>query len=184
MAKQSTQITIPPLTIDAEYKDICERELSINGGLRTIRGEIAEVEAAIMAERAIEGPRLRSSVATLVGDEDTAAVDRRTKLRELRHAEHDHDEALAVIQRRKRGRLSHASRAVISAVRGELDKRAAAIATATDVALAAQADLESLLRDLEAEGVECDALRSGKVAFFLTTGQAARYVAEHGGGNG
>ncbi|MBZ9904787.1 hypothetical protein LB557_02035 [Mesorhizobium sp. BR115XR7A] len=177
-------LTIPPLTIDAEYKDFDDRELALNSSIRCIRAEKAEVESAIAAERVTEGPRLRSSVATLVGDEDTAVVDRRKKLQELRHAEHDHDEALVVVQRRKHARISHASRVVIAAVQGEIDKRVAAVVAGTEAALTAQADLESLIRDLEAEGVEADSLRSGVVPFFLTSGQAARYVAEHGSKNG
>jgi hypothetical protein len=68
---------------------------------------------------------------------------------------------------------------VIAVMRGEIDGRVTAVVDATDTALAAQSDLESLLRDIEAEGAKIDVLRSGVVPFFLTSGAAARYVAEH-----
>ncbi|TGQ94616.1 hypothetical protein EN851_03410 [Mesorhizobium sp. M8A.F.Ca.ET.208.01.1.1] len=184
MAKPA-QITIPALVdVDAEYKDLVERSASLNVRIGEIRREIAETEAAIAAEAKTGGPRLRSAVAELVGDADSAAVDRRKKLRDLRHDEHNHSEALDEIQKRIYARRGFASRAVIAAVQSEIDKRVGAIVAATDVALATQADLESLLRDLESEGVETDAVRSAKVPFFLTNGQAARYISDHGGGNG
>lgn len=180
MAKPT--ITIPSLVeVDSEFKDLVDREASLNNRLSEIRREISEAEAAIAAERATGGPRLRSAVAELTGDTDAAAADRRKDLRELRHAEHDHLEALAVIQRRVHDRRSVASRAVIAAVQSEIDKRVSGVVTATRAALAAQIDLEALLRDIESESVETDALRSGVVPFFLTSGAAERYVAEHGG---
>lgn len=180
MAKQSTPVAIPSLTdVDAEYKDLVDREGALNTRLSEIRREISEVEAAIAAEKNKDGPRLRAAIAELVGDADAAAVDRRKHLRDLRHAEHDHEEALAEIQRRVYARRSHASHAVIVAVQGELNNRKAAIALATESALAVARDLEAFLRDLESEGVETNGLRGNIMPFFLTTGQAERYVAEH-----
>ncbi|TPL97312.1 hypothetical protein [Mesorhizobium sp. B2-3-10] len=183
MAK--SPITIPSMIeADADYADLVARQTSINERIGEIRRELAETQAAISAEQATAGPRLRAPIAELVGDADAAAVDRRKKLSDLRHQESDHEEANSVIQRRIYDRRSFASRAVIAAVRAEIDARVSAVVAATEAALTAQADLESLIRDLEAEGVEADSLRSGVVPFFLTSGQATRYVAEHGGKNG
>ncbi|TIP03860.1 MAG: hypothetical protein E5X72_14230 [Mesorhizobium sp.] len=179
MAK-TTSVTIPSLAdVDAEYADLVARYASINQRINEIRQEIGSTEAAIAEEAKTGGPRLRPAIAELVGDADASAVDRRKKLRDLRHDEHNHSEALAEIQKRIYARRSFASSAVITAMQAEINKRVGAITVATETALAAQADLESLLRDLEAEGVETDGLRSVKVPFFLTNGQAARYVAEH-----
>lgn len=181
MAKQPATITIPSLTIDSEYADLVARAAALNTRSAEISREIGELESAIAAEAKTAGPRLRGPIAELVGDADAAAVDRRKELRDLRQAADNHSEALGVIQRRIYDRRSFASRAVIAAVQNEIDKRVGAIVAATDVALATQADLEALLRDLEAEGVETDAVRSAKMPFFLTNGQAARYVAEQKG---
>lgn len=182
MAKQAT-ITIPSLAdVDAEYKDLNERLAKLTERVGEIRSEIASVESAIRAEAQTAGPRLRSPIAELVGDADAAVVDRRRDLRELRQAEDNHSEAIAVIQRRIHDRRSVASRAVIVAVRNEIDKRVGGVVAAAEAALAAHADLESLLRDIEAEGVETDSLRGVIIPFFLTNGQAERYVAEHKGG--
>ncbi|MGO4637233.1 hypothetical protein AB4Z43_02215 [Mesorhizobium sp. 2RAF45] len=179
MAKPT--ITIPSLVeVDSEIKDLVNREASLNNRLSEIRREITDVETAIADERTTAGPRLRSAVAQLTGDADAAAVDRRKELQTLRHAESDHLEALAVIQRRVHERRGTASRAVIAAVQSEIDKRVGAVAAATNAALSAQIDLEAFIRDLEAESVESDALRSGVTPFFLTSGAAERYVAEHG----
>lgn len=180
MAKQPAQIVIPSLTdVDSEYKDLVERETSLNTRVGEIRRELGEIEAAIAAERATGGPRLRGPIAELVGDADAAAVDRRNDLRELRQAESDHSEAIGVIQRRIHDRRSVASRAVVAAMRAEIDKRIGAVVAATEAALAAHGDLESLIRDLEAESVETDSLRGNTIPFFLTNGAAARYVSEH-----
>ena len=185
MAKQAA-FAIPSLTdVDPEYKDLISRQSKLNERIGGIRRELGETEAAITAERAIEGPRLRSSVAELLGDADMGAVDRRKKLRELRQAEHDHEEALDVISKRLSERLGRASHAVIAAVQGEIDKRVGAVALATVEALVAKNDLEALILGLEAEGCATDSLRGNVMPFFLTNGQAERYVAEHkGGANG
>ncbi|TGV61536.1 hypothetical protein EN784_03920 [bacterium M00.F.Ca.ET.141.01.1.1] len=179
MAKEPALIIPTLVDVDAEYADLVARAAALNTRSAEISREISEVEAAIAAEAKTGGPRLRAPIAELVGDADAAAVDRRKELRDLRQAADNHSEALGEIQRRIYARRSFASRAVIAAVQGEIDKRVGAIVAATDVALDAHADFESLLRDLEAEGVETDAVRSAKMPFYLTNGAAARYVAEH-----
>lgn len=179
MAKP-VEIVIPSLAdTDAEYRDLIERSVSLNTALSEIRREIGEIEAAIAAERATEGTRLRSAVATLTGDADSAAVDRRKDLRELRHAEHDHEEALGIVQRRIYDRRGVASRAVIEAIRPEVSKRVSVVVAALETAIAARKDIDELTRALEREGVETDSFVGAVAPFFMgdvADGAAARYV--------
>jgi prefoldin subunit 5 len=174
------EIVIPSLAdVDAEHADLIERTGSLNARMGEIRREISEVESAIAAERTTAGPRLRSAVAELTGDADAAAVDRRKELRELRQAEHDHSEALDVIQRRIYDRRQVASRLVIEAIRPEVNKRVSAVVAALETAIAARRDIDELIRALEREGVETDAFAGSVLPFFMgdvADGAAVRYV--------
>ncbi|MBX5132532.1 hypothetical protein HJB80_07625 [Rhizobium lentis] len=162
MAKQ---FTVPSLAAaDAGYAALEAKLMELSADAQKTAAGIAELIADIEARPA---PRIRVDVAALLGETiDQALSERPEKLKALRRHAEALEAATAEIQQRLRDRTGPASKAACGLVKAEYGRRIEALVVALDTVHAARLHADSLLDDLESEGVQLSYLPALRANFL------------------
>lgn len=184
--KKAESFVAPTLAgSDADYAAMEVRLSELGTQSADIARQIGDLENDI---RTRPTPRIRAGVASLLAeviDQDLHA--RPAKLRDLRTLADDTETAIEIVRRRLNDRRGPASLAACNAARAEYGKRVAAVVQALEAVQVARAATDSLLDDLEAEGIQSGYLpvvqpiflgdvRDGHVPRFIREVKEAGYV--------
>ncbi|RWK17054.1 MAG: hypothetical protein EOR43_28845 [Mesorhizobium sp.] len=136
--------------VDAEFAKLEDQNRDLNSKKSATDRELAALREDLADVR---GPTLPAGVAALLGEETDSVTGKRQRAAELSKLSSDLGTAIDIVGRRLRERRDIAKRPLISAVRGEYDRRTAAVVDALDAAREPLRAIEELRLDFEAHDI-------------------------------
>lgn len=182
MKKQEVKTEFKAMSLDeadSDYHDMTQRLALLHEKLGQLAAEKATLEAEIAS--APQGGSYSANVAALLGEGDSTSstVGKRARLRELAAEWRDIEQAVAIVERRRDDRISHASLAACNAARPEYAKRVAAFIDALRAAQATYNEVVDVHDALDREGVRFSYIQPVAIPFFNgESGAIARVIAE------